>query len=493
MDSNYIWKNHHYSILRMSAVIKSIKKNIYFQFQEIKSLNMNIKLYLLILLYSLLGNVRPVAQASNLEGSWEGKLMIKPEMGLRLVINIAGSEGEEAIITMDSPDQGAYGIPMNIEYVSSDSLNVTVPQLMLKYKGKLEGDSIKGDFSQGGLNLPLILRPKVTTLNRPQTPKAPFPYVTEEIVFQSSLDNADLYGTLCLPSNNINDTPVVLLVTGSGTQNRDEEIFEHKPFAVIADYLARNGIASLRYDDRGFDKTTDLTPNPTTYENAMDALGGIKFLKEKGFKNVGILGHSEGGLIADKVANESNLINFIIEIGGPVVSGDSILIFQNEFLLRDGGMPEEYITMYIEAMKGMIESQKGDSSEVFNENDYAIFSPENLSNPVLSPLIKNLKENFYELAPWLKYFVNYDPLPDIINISTPIFMLYGENDTQVPPSLNVPLLEKNKQDIKIKIYPDLNHLMQHSKTGKVNEYAEIEETISPEVLEDIKLFIQTLK
>ncbi|MCH5234616.1 MAG: alpha/beta fold hydrolase [Muribaculaceae bacterium] len=453
---------------------------------------MNIKLYLLVLLYSLLGNVGPVAQASNLEGSWEGKLIIKPEMRLRLVINIAGSEGEETIITMDSPDQGAYGIPMNIEYVSSDSLNVTVPQLMLKYKGKLEGDSIKGDFSQGGLNLPLILRPKVTTLTRPQTPKAPFPYVTEEVVFQSSLDNADLYGTLCLPSNNINDTPVVLLVTGSGTQNRDEEIFEHKPFAVIADYLARNGIASLRYDDRGFDKSTGLSPNPTTYENSMDAVGGVNFLKEKGFSKVGIIGHSEGGLIADKVASIGSPVDFIVEIGGPVVPGDSILLFQNEFLLKDGGLPDNYISLYIEAMKGMFESQKDIDPVAFDETKYAIFSQENLSNPVLAPLAKNLRDNFSDLAPWLKYFINYNPIEDIKNISIPILMLYGEKDIQVPPALNVPLLLENFPDMNVKVYPDLNHLMQHSTSGKLTEYAEIEETISTEVLEDIKQFILSI-
>ena len=449
---------------------------------------MSIRFIISILSCFLLGGIGLSAQAQNLDGSWEGKIMINPEMGLRLVINITGSTGNETIITMDSPDQGAYGIPMQIEYISSDSLNVAVPQLMLKYKGKLKGDSIKGDFSQGPLNLPLNLKAKATSF-RPQTPQPPFPYIIEEVIFQSALYNAELYGTLTMPNDNISQTPVVLLVSGSGTQNRDEEIFDHKPFAVIADYLARNGIASLRYDDRGFDKSIGLEPNPTTYENSMDALGGIKFLKEKGFHKIGIIGHSEGGLIADKIANGSNLIDFIVEIGGPAVSGDSILIFQNEFLLKDGGMPEEYVAMYIDAMKGMLESQKEINPIAFDENRYAIFSPENSSNPVLAPLARNLKDNFSNLAPWLKYFINYDPIPDIKNISVPILMLYGGNDTQVPPSLNVPVLNENIPGINIKVYPELNHLMQHSKTGKITEYAEIEETISQEVLNDITEFI----
>lgn len=448
---------------------------------------------LILLSIIILGNLSYVARANNLDGSWEGKLMINPEMGLRLVINITGSESDGAVVTMDSPDQGAYGIPMQIDYISSDSLNVSVPQLMLKYKGKLTGDSINGDFSQGPINLPLVLKPKSTSLNRPQTPSAPFPYLTEEVVFQSSLDGASLFGTLSLPDKNTNDMPAVLLVSGSGTQNRDEEIFQHKPFAVIADYLARNGIASLRYDDRGFDKTTGLSPNPTTHENTMDAIGGVMFLKERGFSKIGIIGHSEGGLIADKVANIGNLIDFIIELGGPAIPGDSILIYQNEFLLKDGGMPEEYISMYMEAMRGMFASQKDNDPVPFDETKYKIFSPDNLSNPVLAPLAKNLSDNFSNMAPWLRYFINYDPLNDIKNISVPVLMLYGENDTQVPPSLNVPVLLNNVPGINIKVYPELNHLMQHSKSGKINEYAEIEETISPEILEDIKLFIQSIK
>lgn len=454
---------------------------------------MNKRLFSFILSYLLFGFLGLWAQSSNLDGSWEGKLMINPEMGLRLVINITGSEGEVASITMDSPDQGAYGIPMQIDFVSSDSLNVTVPQLMLRYKGKLEGDSIRGDFSQGPLNLPLSLKQKVTTLNRPQTPQPPFPYSSEEVIFKSALDNADLYGTLTIPGYNFNQIPVVLLISGSGTQNRDEEIFEHKPFAVIADYLARNGIASLRYDDRGFDKSTGLLPNPTTYENSMDALGGVNYLKEKGFSKIGIIGHSEGGLIADKVANYGNLIDFIVEIGGPALPGDSILIYQNEFLLKDGGLPDNFIGMYMDAMRGMFKSQKDVNPVEFDETKYAIFSPENLSNPVLAPLAKNLRDNFSNLAPWLRYFINYDPIPDIKNISVPILMLYGENDTQVPPSLNVPVLNENIPGINVKVYPELNHLMQNSQTGKITEYADLEETISPEVLEDIKQFIQSIE
>ena len=446
---------------------------------------------IMIALLSVMGS-NSFAQSS-LNGSWEGKLMINPEMGLRLVINVIDSEGTQPKVTMDSPDQGAYGIPMQIEYLSADSLNVAVPQLTLVYKGRLQGDSISGHFSQGPINLPLVLKSKKTSLQRPQTPVAPFPYITEEVIFQSALDDAPLYGTLCMPDLNKKETPVVLLVSGSGTQNRDEEIFEHKPFAVIADYLARNGIASLRYDDRGFDPSLGYTPNPTTYENSMDAMGGLRYLKDIGFSKVGILGHSEGGLIADKVASEGNLLNFIIEIGGPAVPGDSILLFQNDFLLKDGKLPDQYISMYLEAMKGLFESQKDINPQPFDESRYKIFSEEFQNNPVVAPLAKNLKENFISLAPWIRYFINYDPIQDIRNISVPTFFIYGSKDFQVPPSLNVPVLKKEFPQALIKVYPDLNHMMQHCETGKLTEYGQIEETISPEVLNDIKNFILSIK
>lgn len=430
--------------------------------------------------------------SQDLEGSWEGKLKISPEVALRVVINITDLKSDTPLVTIDSPDQGAYGIPVNVGFISNDSISLSVPKLLLTYRGKLDANSIKGEFSQGGMVLPLILSPKSNYLNRPQTPTTPFPYNSEEVSFPSSIDQNLLYGTFTSPVNTTSKTPVVVMLSGSGTQNRDEEIFEHKPFAVIADFLAKKGIASLRYDDRGFDSSTGLTPNQTTYENAMDAKGAVDYLKSKGFKEIGLIGHSEGGLIADMLASSDNDIDFVVEIGGPTLSGDSILLFQNEFLLKDGKMPEEYISIYLDAMKGMFNSQKNNSSISFNESDYDIFSDKLTYNPIVAPLAENLRQNFRELKPWLKFFINYDPMKDIKKIKCPILFLYGEKDTQVPPALNVPILEKEYPKAKIKVYPELNHLMQHAKTGKVTEYAEIEETISPEVLEDITDFIKSI-
>lgn len=430
------------------------------------------------------------ATRNNLDGKWEGKVKISPQVALRLVINIAGSDTDNPSVTMDSPDQNSYGISMRVKYIDNDSISVGVDQLSLNYNGKLENDTIKGNFSQGMFSVPLDLTTVITKANRPQTPLPPFDYVTEEVSFPSCLDKAGLNGTLSAPDGFDYNTPVVVLMSGSGTQNRDEELFEHKPFAVIADYLARNGVATLRYDDRGFDPSTGLKPNSTTYDNAMDAKGAVEYLRERGFKNIGLLGHSEGGLMADILASKDGNIKFVIEVGGPSVSGDEILIAQNGFLLRDGKMPEEYVTMYEDAMRGIFNSQKDKDAVPFIESDYALFSAESAANPVLAPLAKNLKENFMNLPPWLHYFINYDPLPDIKKIKAPVFFIYGEKDMQVSPQLNVgPLKETLGTSAMIKVYPGLNHLMQHCSTGMISEYGQIEETFAPEVLEDILKFI----
>ena len=446
---------------------------------------MGFKLSTLLLL--LLAPVTQTAKA-DIGGSWEGKIFITPEVSLRLVLNVAAVPFP--MVTMDSPDQGAYGIPMVVEHIGNDSLAVAAPKLGLTYRGALSNGSINGQFTQGNLSLPLILTPKVE-LKRPQTPRPPFNYSVTDITFASPQDGATLYGTLTKPTNADVDTPVAVLVSGSGLQNRDEEIFEHKPFAVIAHHLANNGIAALRYDDRGFDASKGLQPNATTLQNAIDAKGAIDFLKQQGFKNIGIIGHSEGGLIADILAAQGDVWAFVIEIGGPAVAGDSILIFQNQFLLRDGNMPEEYVAMYLEAMRGLFQSQKDIDPEPFDESQYEIFSETSLANPVLAPLAQNLKQNFVDLPPWLRYFINYNPAADLAKIKIPVLMIYGEKDTQVAPELNVPGLENMPANITVRTFTGLNHMMQHCETGKVQEYRDIEETISPDVLDTIVNFIRS--
>ena len=245
-------------------------------------------------------------QAQTIEGSWNGKL----DAGiaeLSIVFNFSKGNDGKTQCTMDSPEQGAKGIPVNVEYVSADSLAVAIPSIMARYSGSVTDGRIDGTFAQSGMNFKLVLSPGTVKLKRPQTPKPPFPYPIEEVTFTNPEDGTVLSGTLTMPQMVLlgQRVPAVVMVTGSGQQNRDEEIFGHKPFYVIADMFARYGVATLRYDDRGVDRSTGNAAEATTMTNMHDAMAGIDFLHKDGrFGRIGMVGHSEGGTIAFMSASE---------------------------------------------------------------------------------------------------------------------------------------------------------------------------------------------
>ena len=386
-----------------------------------------------------------------IEGDWVGKLNLGPQ-SLTIVLHVTCDAQGKAECTLDSPDQGAKGIAVETDYCSSDSISVSLASLALSFQGKLKGDEIVGTFIQGQ-SFPLILKRGEEKLNRPQNPVAPYPYKTEEVAFKNVADGATLVGTLSYPVGyKKGKTPVVLMVTGSGQENRDEEIFDHKPFLVIADYLARHGVATLRYDDRGFGKSTGGdVEHATTLDFMRDAASGVDFLRtSKQFGKVGILGHSEGGSIAFMLGAKGK-VDFVISMAGIGVKGDTALTAQANKILELTGQ-----------------------SMRFSTHQYRM-------NAII------------ERSPWLNFFIDYDPSGDISKTLCPVMAINGSRDVQVIPSLNLmgikAHLKPNSKNI-IKEYPSLNHLFQHCKTGNVSEYRMIEETISPEVLEDIVRFIK---
>ena len=332
-------------------------------------------------------------------------------------------------------------------------------------------------FRQMGRELPLTLKPGDIVRQRPQTPQPPYPYATREVTFKNDAAHATLAGTLTLPADfeAQKSRPVVLMVTGSGLQNRDEEIFDHKPFAVIADYLARHGIASLRYDDRGFGQSTGEVANATTADFAEDAEAGILFLRSMNFseKNgrktrekplfskVGILGHSEGGSVAFMLGAKQ-AVDFIVTLAAPGIKGDTLLVEQTNALLELSGQPAK---MTLKQMRLTMAMQ--------------------------------------ETNPWYEFFTEYDPAADIAATRCPVFAINGSLDKQVLPESNLNaireiLTAQNSHSTlhtshSTKIYPSLNHLFQHAKTGATTEYNSIEETISEEVLRDIAEWIGGLK
>ena len=396
-----------------------------------------------------------VNSTTTLEGSWSGKLKVGA-MSLTLVLHLEEADGYVKA-SLDSPDQGAKGISAYKEYLSDDSVAVKVESIGATYRAKLKDGKLDGTFSQMGMKIPLVLTKGVPEVKRPQEPKQPYPYDTEEVTFKNEADGATLSGTLTWPvgydKNLKKKKPVVLLfVSGSGQQNRDEELMNHKPFLVIADYLARNGIATLRYDDRATGKSVGGdVKNATSEDFARDAAAGIEFLRsKKTFSKVGILGHSEGGTIAFMLGGQQK-VDFIVSLAGPTVKGDTLLAAQSNRILSLSGMPAN---MTVEKYRQTATSAK---------------------------------------IPWLDWFNDYDPSDNIRKTRCPVFALNGDRDCQVISSLCLPalkvLLPSSKKHL-IKEYPELNHLFQHCTTGLPDEYGQIEETISPEVLSDIAGWIK---
>ena len=391
-------------------------------------------------------------------GTWSGKIEVQG-MKLPLVFHL-----NEENPTMDSPDQGARGIPIAVERDATGKITIKISSIGATYEGQWTSGEIVGTFRQWGTSLPLTLVPGEEKVNRPQTPKAPFPYTTEEVSFTNG--NAVLRGTLVLPAGYTKKTPVLIMVTGSGLQNRDEEIFEHKPFAVIADALARAGIATLRYDDRGFGESTGDIINCTTEDLKNDALSGIRLLRER-FDKVGVIGHSEGGTIALLLAAEGKA-DFIVSLAGNVVSGAETLLWQNRIALSGAGVPAETVDTYCKALAEAFETGVAGNYDL----------PEGLKQN-LSMAILQLQ------TPYLKYFLTLDTRPVLGKITCPVLALNGSKDQQVNPDANLEALRKGlpaATPAQIECVEGLNHLFQPCATGATTEYKEIEVTIAPEVL-----------
>ena len=288
-------------------------------------------------------------------------------------------------------------------------------------------------------------------LKRPQEPKEPFPYKVEEVTFENKIHKLTLAGTLTMPMEGSN-FPAVIMITGSGGQNRDEELLGHKPFLVIADYLTRNGFAVLRYDDRGIAKSTGDHSLATTEDFAIDALSAVEFLKSRNEINhskIGLIGHSEGGMIAPIAAIQSNDIAFIVMMAGIGIPGDSILYLQGELIQRAEGTNEEEIQKSVKIQRRlfpMIKKINNDSElknkiEQFFWEEYAMMSDKEkseLGDPkvYLDMQIKTLT------SPWFKYFVRFDPIPTLEKVKCPVLAINGEKDLQVPPKENLSAIEE---------------------------------------------------
>ena len=405
------------------------------------------------------------------EGSWNGELDV---MGtkLPLVFNFSPNG-----CTMDSPSQNAKGIPAEKTVSDDGTIKVKVGMIGATFEGKMADGEIKGTFTQNGFPLPLTLKAGKLAVKRPQTPVPPFPYKEESVSFTNA--GYTFNGTLTLPENYTKQTPVVLMVTGSGQQNRDEKLFEHKPFAVIADALARQGIASLRYDDRGWgDKSVNFA-NFTTDDFRQDAAAALPLLRKR-FNKVGILGHSEGGTIAMMLAAEGK-VDFIVSLAGMAISGKETLVMQNRQAMSSIGLPKDIVDSYCATISNIL-------NEIANGKKTSEITIDGVPDN-LKPILKKSLEQAN--SPYIRHFITVDASKQLSKIKCPVLALNGTKDTQVDCAANTTLLEKGLINSKhtIKKIEGVNHLFQHCTTGNVVEYQQIEETIASEVLEIIYSWI----
>lgn len=406
------------------------------------------------------------------EGTWNGELNV---MGNKvpLVFNFSTNG-----CTIDSPSQGVNGIQAEKTVKDDGTISVKVGMIGATFEGKMTDGEIKGTYVQNGFPLPLTLKPGKLVVKRPQTPVPPFPYKEESVSFTNA--QYTFNGTLTLPENYTKNTPVVLMVTGSGQQNRDEELFNHKPFAVIADALVRQGIASLRYDDRGWgDKSVNFA-DFTTDDFRQDAAAAIPLLRKR-FNKVGILGHSEGGTIAMMLAAEGKA-DFIVSLAGMAISGKETLIMQNRQAMSAIGLPKETVDSYCNSIsKALDEIASGKKASEINIDDVPV--------ALKTITIKALQQAD---TPYVRHFLTVDVGKLLPKIKCPVLALNGTKDTQVDCDANTTRIEKGLANCKhsIKKIDGVNHMFQHCNTGIVTEYQQIEETIAPEVLQVVEKWIK---
>jgi len=443
-----------------------------------------------------------------LSGSWLGRVEINDKV-LRVVLNFK-PVSDSLVITLDSPDQASKDLPVKRGWMVEDSVFIDAPYMRAAYRGiMLKGDTVfEGMWSQGSFNTVLAFKklPGSFVLRRPQEPHEPFPYKSEDLVFTNKQAKVDLAATLTIPAGK-GPFPAVILVTGSGPQNRNEELFNHKPFWVIADYLTRNGIAVLRYDDRGTYKSTGNFKTATTFDFADDAEAGFNYLlsrPEIDNERVGIAGHSEGGMIAPVIASRNKKVRFIILLAGPGLPGRLVITRQSSLISRSFGMSDGKIdtaNAINDKIYDIIESEPDSLNAAQKVRKLlleTIDQSKDLSREDKEKAIKNIDQTIrFVDRKWFRAFLMFNPVTYLSKVQCPVLAMAGSLDIQVSPDENLnailDVMEKTGNKFyQIKKLPDLNHLFQHAKTGLPSEYNHIEETFAPEALDIMLNWIKSI-
>ena len=440
------------------------------------------------------GSRVPVNAISPAEGTWQGAVE-EEHLRHRLQLHISHDDKRQLVASLDSLDQGVSSLPAAKVTEQGGAVHLEIPVAGGIYDGKLNAarNEITGTWTQNGETHALNFKRsnQILEARRPQNPQKPYPYLEEDVTFDNAAARVKLAGTLTLPKGT-GPFAAAVLISGSGPHDRDETIASHKPFWILADYLTRQGVAVLRYDKRGVGKSTGAEGEATTEDLASDAQAAIEFLrsrKEIEAKRIGLIGHSEGGMIAPMIAAQGVGVAWMVLLAAPTKTGEATLLEQSELIARAGGLNEAQINgsldfdkrAYVVVREGTdrdaIEAKLGEL--VKTSNMAAFVPPEALAGQIHAMS-----------SPWFRYFLTYDPLPTLKKVKCPVLALAGEKDLQVPPLDNLPALKKaiedgGNKDVTATQLPELNHLFQHCNSGSPTEYGAIEETFSPEALQII--------
>jgi len=438
-------------------------------------------------------------------GNWQGDLTLPNGLKIGLIFKISEDAGILKGM-LDVPAQGAKDLPVEKVELIGDSVVFNVKLINGIFSGILDksSQSLEGKWSQNGatFDMKLARKEKITEQKRPQEPKGPFPYKAEEITYANKTAGITLAGTLTLPSG-VEKAPAVILISGSGAQNRDEEIMGHKPFWVIADYLTRRGFAVLRVDDRGVGGSTGNIREATSEDFAGDVLTGIEYLKtrlEIDAGKIGLAGHSEGGLIAPIAAVKSKDVAFIVLLAGPGMVGEQIIYLQARLINKGMGMTDEQADANTKMQEAIFQVIKNETDSVAAREKLRNAYTRGNYNTLTEDQKKGLDKRIAAVnTPWFKFFLVYDPRPVLEKVTCPVLAMFGSKDLQVPADENLKAIDEalkkggNKKYKTMKL-EGMNHLFQNCQTGLIAEYGQIEETISPVALETLGNWIQeTLK
>ena len=440
----------------------------------------------------------PTGAISTAEGTWQGAIEANG-MRYRLQLHISHDAQGHLVATMDSIDQGINGFHASQATESDSQIHLELPTVRSTYDGTVNSvrNSMTGTWRQNGEPTELTFHrsDQILELRRPQNPKKPYPYEEEELTFTNAKAGTTLAATLTVPRG-AGPFPAAILLAGSGPLDRDEADGGHKPFFVLADHLTRKGIAVLRYDKRGIGKSTGSYDDATTADFASDAEAAFAFLQtRKGInpRKIGIIGHSEGGIIASMISSRSANVNWIAVLAGPATKGEETLLIQSDLITRAAGMNNEQVAKSLDFDRQSYNLVRNEKNRDELEKDLANLVQVSGIGPAMPPAFVQ-RQIHWTSSPWFRYFLDYDPIPALQQTKCPVLALSGERDLQVPPKENLPLIQKaledgGNKDFKVIELPGLNHEFQHCYMGLPAESRAIEETFAPDAMKTLSDWI----